>query len=285
MVKHLWLFTTLLWLAGCVATPDKRFASTLDQVRSTNKIAVVVDSMVLTDIEGRDLGFNIDKNASVAFELSEALVSTLAEKGYEATVEFVGSGYQADIPEEAAIYYSENWKSTGEPFPGNYLLGGESLWSDAGATKYFNAALMEGRGANWTPPSVDLTTSREKEKRAIKLGLTSEMIAERQEVFANSPDIVNSLETNVILFVKYADYDVSTTKKFGIGLLTGGVSLAASGGTAASVTTIRELGPMELVAFDAQSNEVLWAHEVADTSIFPTPAQKVAHMLGRFPKR
>lgn len=270
---------------GCAVNPNERFAGSLDQVRSSDKIDVVIDSFVVSDIKGKSLGYNVEKNKQRATELKDTLVSLLEDRGYEPNVVFVGSGFHHEIDTDAEIFYSEDWTSTGTSFPGSEIIEGDSGWGEELASEYARAAYMEAKGANWTPPKVDLLTASETIDRNVRMGLLPEQKEARRAIFSNPPDVVSRASAPNVMFVKYANIDISAGKKFGVGLLTGAVSLASSGGTTATVMTFTEKGPIEVSLMNMETQQVVWATESVDTSLFDTEEKKINAVLKLFPKR
>lgn len=72
------LFSAML--IGCANNPQKRFSETLDVVRTAPEIDVVIDSFVVSDISGRTLGYNMDKNIQRASAEDTSIFNTEKKK-------------------------------------------------------------------------------------------------------------------------------------------------------------------------------------------------------------
>jgi len=162
-IVYVILFSAML--IGCAANPQKRFAATLDMVRTAPEIDVVIDSFVVSDIRGRTLGYNMDKNIQRATEIKDTVVSVLESKGYKPNVVFVGSGLQQEMVNDTDILYSKDWQSIGENFSEGIMLEGDSSWEDVAAIDYFGAVIEEALGTNWSPPR-SFTSCRKKSARS-----------------------------------------------------------------------------------------------------------------------
>lgn len=285
MFKSLIILVLAAILQACVVTPDVKFADTLDQVRATENINVIIDSFIATDIQGKSLGYNSRLNNARATELKDTVVSILQEKGYKPNIVFLGSGFQQDIFNQTDVFYSADWVSTGKKFSEAVAIEGNSEWANENMSGFFDVVLTEARDVGWTPPKYDLSTNGEKETRNARLGRLPGQKEARTIALQNPPEVIGNTGSDKFLVVKYGNVDMSTGKKFGIGLLSGALSLAASGGSTIGILTFSEKGPIEVALFDVSSQQILWAHESTDTSRFSTEAEKMIFMLETFPAR
>jgi len=291
-MRILFVLVLAVTTVGCVVTPSERFADTVDKVRAAEKIDVVIDSFVVSDIEGKSLGYNVETNAKRSKALKDTIVATLKKKGYKANVVFMGSGFQQNEAvnnksPDGAITYSQKWKSTGKTFDKPVVLEGSEVWADDAAVGYFEAVLETARNTNKVAPKFDPFSKAKREQSQEEASLSAETITRREQVVNNPPKaVLNDLSKNV-LFVKYGNVDISAGKQFGIGLLGAATTLAASGGQLVGLYFLTEKGPMEFVLMDIRNHEVLWAVENPDTRqrYGGREFHKVEGMLTHFPSR
>jgi hypothetical protein len=268
-------------LIGCANRLIEKFEVTADQVKAARKINVVVDSFVLSDITGSIPGYNLEKNKTRAALLADSVAEVLQAKGFDANVVFIGSGFQHDI-EDLEITYSERWKPIGGDFS-PVVLQGDPSWEQSDAAAYFDAAITEAKGALlYNPP---LESAKSKQKRLERLGLLPDQEAERKRILQSPPELIAGSDSDLHLFVRYGNYDISTTKKVGLGLLTGVFSLAASGGNLISVLTFTEKGPMHVALMEPDTGQLLWGNEVEDTSFWLGEDEKIKEVLKHFPSK
>lgn len=276
-------FTTIA--TGCLSTPSDNFADSLDQIRATPTIDVYLDSFILSDIKGKALGYNVENNRLVATELINTLVAQMKKKGYKANIVFIGSGFQFDLTENAEVYYSEKWKSTGSKFPGTAVIEGEQYSPTDTMNDYIRTALIDGKSTNSFIPPLFIGSASQKKELARDLGLLPEQKTERTAVLNNPPAELLNGGSDLKFFIKHADLDISAAKQLAVGAASLAASIAISGGTSASLMTFSTKGPIESVLMDMRDKKVVWAANLPDTARYVTWEKSIPIMLHHLPKR
>ena len=158
-------YTILLcWLvSGCVNTKTQ-YPDFPDQVKNRKGVSVIIDAIAFSDIKGRSLGFNVDKNKEMLAAVSNAVSESLIERGFEPTFIAELNGLFYELDEEDDYVYSEDWESTNEPFTGMLDVNQEhDSWYAIDVKEFFSIITEKGLvkennslGDNKLPSSVPL---------------------------------------------------------------------------------------------------------------------------------
>lgn len=225
--------------------------TTLAEAKS---IAVVIDTLVLSDIEGKDAGFNVEKNATQLEEASAAVREGLEEKNIPFSMLRAGTGMGFQPVLDVYYFCSEKFKSTGDVFRGVDFPS--KLGRSLEVREFLNSAVLRGgrKGPDPISPSMHV------------------------------PDLLRGSDADVLIFVRTLSGAVSAWKTFGSLVLTSTTSLAASGGTMAFYSaSINDLH-LDVSYIEMKSGRILWHKSMplqnADSALMK---QRILSTLRRVP--
>lgn len=110
------LLISTLVIVGCATTPKTRFPEYYKVESRSPNIDVIVDTVVLSDISGSDIGFNKEKNMIAQSLVNDSVPSVFSVRGYSPNILYIGNGTFLDLDEDRNYFISEDFKNTGTPY-------------------------------------------------------------------------------------------------------------------------------------------------------------------------
>ena len=231
-----------IFFTGCVSleydsiTPRDKFPEFYDNPSYPEKITLVLDTIVLSDLRGTDIGFNRDKNAQARSLVESAFIEELEKRGHSVDLLYHGDGFSYDVDGSVNYFYSENRKSTALPYEGATKQEENDQWVSFESKEFF-LRLLE-----------DAAESDENYRKRTELASV-----------VNMPEFVQNLsEDTLLLFGRTYITDVSLIKKVGVNSLAIALSAGLTGGT-----VILAMGPesgsnIDIVALDTSTSKIRW---------------------------
>lgn len=230
------VFLSLAFVTGCAITPKTRFAEFYERPSHPKTIDVVLDTIVLSDIAGSDIGFNVEKNTEAVKAVSESVPNLFASHHFQPNVIFQGNGAFYDWPEDREYFYCNDFRSTGEPYLQSILPSEDAPWADPEVRGFMKRLVERAQVAN-------LKNSNKKVPPI-----------EPEEV----PAYIKSLPSDYFAFVSVTGGEVGAGKSFATGMLTGLLTAALTGGTYIYVGTSVSGSRVDVVVFDKTRSSVVW---------------------------
>lgn len=272
MIKNLFVIFTTLAIVSCAATQEKRFPLVYEDTQKAQKLDVVIDTIVYSDIEGGDVGFNKEKNALVLQTVEESVKSNFASKGYEVNFVRLGNGliHTPIENEKSKFVVSVDGKSTGEDWPGPSTDGENDPWVTDEAREYLRKLISHAQYAS----AIKSTTKT-------KIKIRAENAFKQQ----SKPAHLLDLPTGVLGVVHVRVSEVGMDKTVGSALLTGILSAALTGGmyvySSAPVTGLQ----YDLVIFDFETDKVLWQKSYSGNGNIKSVANMSTTIFKELPDR
>lgn len=230
---------------GCATTPKTRFSEFYEVDSHTPNIDVLIDTVVLSDISGNDIGINKEKN-SVAYSLANSSILSLLEvRGYSPNILYQGNGAFYEMVEDTNYFFSEDFKSTEVPYTGIDVLESDQVWVNDDI-KTFISRLSE-----YAP----LQNKKQRRKSSRKKKVEDEIKPISVDEIPNS---VMQLPGDTMLVVRAYAGEVSAGKSIGTGLATGLLTAALTGGMYVYVAAPISGSSIEIIAFDKKASKIVW---------------------------
>lgn len=286
-MRSITLLVICLSLGACANSPAKRFEPLRSQVSENNQIDVVIDSFGLNDIKGPIAGFDPERNKVFSENLQQAIVTSLEEKGYNAKILSATMGVHAQeyVGEEQIVHAIGN-EPTEQFWNGPILPEASTAWGDESLINYFDTAFTETKYVNYKKGNkliefLNAPGGREGAAQH-RYAISAEGEALRKETMQNMPDVLAASTADTILFMKVAGYEVHRGKAAAASLTIGLLTAGASGGTSMTLATYSSAAPMELVAIDQDTGQVLWTNSFRAGRYSNSPDQ-IAQLLTNYP--
>lgn len=251
------LFT---FITGCAVTPEMRFSEFYERPSHPGSVDVVIDTVVLSDIAGSDVGFNAEKNRVAVESVSEGVPNLFASRRFEPNVVFEGNGAFFERGEDTEYFYCEDFRSTGEIYLPPVLAPEHAQWADPEVQAFMRRLLERARVANLKKSSRKVPP------------ITNEEI----------PAYIQSLPSNYLALVTVGGGEIGAGKSFATGLLTGVLTAALTGGTYAYVGTSVSGTRVDIVLFDKATSSVVW-HNGGQGGRYTKVRQGLETLMESFP--
>lgn len=239
---------------GCAANLKTRYPDFYKPDAHSSKIDVVIDSIVLSDIAGTDIGISEEKNAKAVASAKESLIENLKKRGFEPNVLIVGNGLYHQLEEGKRYFYSEDFKSTEREYQGAVVSDAQSYWA-SNEVKAFVDNLFERAQSK-------LKSKRKRKKYSQASSLKARKLEEQNSLeplnLLEIPQVILNSPSNTIVFVKAYCGDVSMGKSIGTGIATGVVTALLTGGMYSYVATPVSGSSLEVLVLDKQKNKIAW---------------------------
>jgi len=288
-MKFIAAIVVCLTLTSCANAPSKRFEIYRDQVSANKRVDIVLDTLGLNDIEGKNPGFDVDKNKLFSQAYQDALVQELSDKGYSANILYATMGAHAqDKVEGLTIYYAEGPKHNSQKWEGPQLPEAEKGWAEQSLVDYFDTAFVESQFVNYKPGSKFnqiMNSPLGSSEAAIEArhARTPEAKLEREAILTQLPEVLNQSTADTILFVKASGYEVHRGKAALASVLIAGTSYNASGGASATIMSYNSTTPIEAVAIDKDTGQVVWVSN-AQGGRYSESAVSIPALMSKYPK-
>lgn len=269
MERIITLLLTVIILNGCASARSK-YSDFDEFIAGKKNVDVVFDSIIFSDLEGSDLGFNVEKNNIALDLLSNAVEESLIELGYVPNVVYSGHGVFFEPEEEIKYSYSQNWQSIDQKYLSVTTQSNVSAWESAEMREYLQAIVQKAE-------EVDKLRSKNKSARNHSSD-DSLVFSDNQD---KVPDPITTLSADLLLYVQVDGMIKSLSKRIGQGLLTGAVSGVLTGGTFI-VAAGSDWHALKIVAVDLSTNRIVWYHN-RTTEGFKTIATSAITSFGYYP--
>jgi len=246
---------------GCATSPKEKFAGFYDRPQHERDAKVLFDTLIFSDIKGKDVGINKKKNEEARGLVEKAVIDELTKRNYVVDTIYHGSGLSFEKTEGKNYVYSEEWQSTGEDFKGPDAQKEKDLWVSDEGRNFVRQLISRGRQLS----EVDKNKT---ETKAIKITV---------------PEFIDTLPSDQLIFVHVTGGEIGMGKSVGLGVLTGAISLAASGGTMMYSSTSKSGSAIDIVVFDKQAGDVVWHNHVPQGQRYKYIAQSMDVAFKDFP--
>lgn len=264
----------LILTSGCsVVTPKSRFAEFYERESYPKDIDIVIDTLILSDISGSDIGVNRQKNMEAMSIIESTIKKSFSDRGYAPNVVFHGNGAYYTLDDKSKYFYSEGWESTDEVYNGPVLAEHEALWGDEEVRVFMRRLLEQAKVAN-------KKVTKNKKKRQRRNQNKEDIVPPitRGEI----PASIMALPSDLFVLVNLSGGEVSAAKSVGTGILTGALSAALTGGMYVYVGTSVSATNLEVVVFDKTQSRVAW-HNLAQGPKYNAMSTSAESLLKTFP--
>ena len=235
--------TTLLIVSnlftGCASlyhTPRDKFPDFYENASYPEKFLLVLDTIVLSDIKGSDIGVNQKKNAQARELIESAFIEALEERGHSADVLYHGDGISYEMRNKRNYVYSENRKTTGIPYEGATKQDENDQWASTQGKAFMRRLLEKG-------------------EEATKLYQEREELTSAGEI----PLFLQNLpENTLLLYGRTLIEDFPWTKQVASTVLAGAASYALTGGNYPLIISLSASNSIDIVVLDASTSEIHW---------------------------
>jgi len=284
-VKNLLVVVLCLLLGACANLPSNRFTPFADQISSSNKIGVVVDSFGINDVAGRKPGYNIEKNIAFS-EVFQGVIRELLEADGH-TVEILHASRGLHVNEAfdlSEVFISEEGEATEQLFSKSLISDEGDPWADESLDMYFKAVLDESFLVNRKPSRLGDRVVAYPGGKTFKQLSAPDALEARGKLLAQVPEILTSSKAETILFVRVAGLEHNRAKGIAGTVGTAVASLAlGKGGSAPLQKTWNSTSPMQAVAINARSGQIIW-YEQWEGGRYSESHEVVKKMLRNFPQ-
>lgn len=250
-----------------------------------------MDTLGLNDISGKNPGFDIEKNKRFSEDFQHGLIQALVERGYEAKMLYATMGAHAhEKIEELTIYYADGSERSEQVWNGPTLPEEEKGWVDDSVVNYFETAFIESEYVNYKTGSGKLGKFNEIMNRPMndaaaakhRHAISPEGYSERKAILQKMPDVLSDSTADTILFVKVVGYELHRGKAALAAVISASASYNASGGTSTSITSYHSTSPMDAVAIDKSTGQVVWVAHAQGTR-YSESAIAIPNLMARYP--
>jgi hypothetical protein len=229
---------------GCTTTPKTQFSEYYQVESHSPNVDVIIDTIVLSDISGDDIGINKEKN-EVAYNLvNESVPSIFAVRGYSPNILHSGNGSYLEIENDTQYFISEDFESTDVPYTGIEKTENNKVWVDESVNAFIK------RLTEFAPHAHKKQQSTRSKKKIEPITI--------DEI----PESIMQLPNDTLLLIRAYAGDVSTGKSVGVGLATGLISAVLSGGMYIHVAVPISGSRIEIIAFDKKTAKIVWHNTI-----------------------
>ncbi|GAA6137739.1 hypothetical protein NBRC116583_14860 [Arenicella sp. 4NH20-0111] len=223
---------SILCVSGCAPT-KKHFPNFPETVVNNPRVNVILDAIVFSDIQGSDLGFNEAKNDEIVSDVKSELQRILRIRGFEPVFLTTMNGLFFEPDPKVNYVMSDDWESLNKPFINALDRKHDSPWYTKDIKLFFDDVISRN------------------------------LITKRQPIDAVSRDlpsiplVLKGFDKALVLYVRVKEISQTLGKKVGVGLLSGGISSALTGGALAYIAS----GPateVHVVAMELKKRRVVW---------------------------
>jgi hypothetical protein len=241
---QLFLLVALACLSGCALSRQKELFPEIYAMETLPaQLDLVVDVTVLSDLDDKDLGVDLQRNRAAADHMLERISGIMTNAGYQLNT--VRSGYGLVWrPGAEAVYLAENKKTTGVSYPGPEPLTPGDPWIENAARDFLQTLVMAARARRNHP----------------------EDIALQQPLWALAhsplPAALAQLPSRYLLVANMTVYDATALKEAAsvLGGFAFGAGMAALGSTLVLVPILRtSYSYTELVLYDTRTGDIAWS--------------------------
>lgn len=238
-----------------------RYPTFANEPQKIQKVALIVDTFYLTDIQGKIHGIYKEDTEILTPILADVVKHRVENLGFEVPFMHTNSGLFAS-PNTKAVY-ADHKKSTGVDVTFPIYDSNPPSWAGGEAIRNF----------------MDTTINKMRTHTSEK-GIAS----------VDVPESLQALPVDAVIIVSVISHNVGMEKTLGIALATGLVTGGLSGGGFYSVYSVRSAATVLVTVVDTRSGEVLWYQSISrpgrgavggTAQSFPV----LRHALGRVPSR
>lgn len=241
-------------IGGC-ASVESRFPDFDEYVAGRERIDVIIDSVIFSDLPGSDLGFNRERNRVALELLSESVKKALTELGYKPNFVYTGHGIYFEPEEGIEYFYSEKWQRGTDNYVALTARSSNNAWESLQMKEFFGDIIQRGeqlfKNRKMGFEGEDQIRD-EGETKSKKEGM--KLQTEKNDV----PEIVENLPSGVLLYVNVDGLLAKLSKRIGSGLLWGTTSAVATGGFLVTTGPPLNCHILRMAVLDIKTNEVVW---------------------------
>lgn len=257
-------------LCSCAVTPQKRFSEFYERPSHPENIDVVIDTLVLSDISGSDVGVDRAKNEEALPFVDAAVKQSFAARGFKPNLVFHGNGATFRKNEKTDYVYAIDWDGTGEVYEGPSFHDQESMWRSEEVQTFLHRLEDHAKDAN--KKQKKSRSSSSKKVRELVPPLTAEEI----------PASIMSMPSNLFVLVKVSGLEVGKGKTIGTALATGILTAALTGGMYVQASGPVSGSQIEIIVFDKSQSRVVW-HNVGQGQRYTEIAKGIDGVMTAFP--
>lgn len=257
-------------LCSCAVTPQTRFSEFYERPTHAEKIDVVIDTLVLSDISGFDVGIDRAKNEDAMPFVEAAIKRAFSERGFKPNLVFHGNGTTFRKNEKTNYVYANGWAGTEEVYEGPTFGEQESMWGREEVQAFLHRLEDHAKDANKKQRKSNRSAS--KKKRELVPPLTAEEI----------PASIMAMPSNLFVLVKVSGTEVGKGKTIGMALATGVLTAALTGGMYVQASGPVSGSHIEVIVFDKSESRVVW-HNAGQGQRYTEIAKGVDGVMKAFP--
>ena len=242
--KWLCLLIFAILVSGCGTITERHFPQLHKNTGTPTSIDIVVDTFIVTDISGRDLGVDLKKNKRTLDIAIPFIKKLLTGKGYRIGREYGNTGliFEPDTGDSPrAYYYTDGWNATGKLFTPTIEPIDHDFWPSVRGRSFlktFNQVGMQARAAS----------------KRLQIDAVSQL---------QHPVPIDSQPSELLMFISINGKDVHPVKSFvssvAIGTLSAVTSSAITGGNLILVgfPQYSHTG-VSIAVYDKQKKKLIW---------------------------
>ncbi len=274
----------VLLVCGCVSHTEARYPEIYKDIKKAETMDLVVDAVVYSDIKGKDIGIDLEKNKKLREDIEKYLKLELTAKGYQINSFNIGSGLfhssccveknESQKSEEIKFVVSEKGISTDQQWLGGAMdINGDPFTTEE-TINYFNSLFEYAKFSGLR-------------KRKTEIG---QKLGEHFQ-HLNKPDVLDNFSTGVLGLVKVQVSEVSTEKKvveaivftaaLGIALSMGDLS----GGAYVAVPVPAKDVNYRFLLFDLEKEEIIWYREIFQAGGVDSAEKAIENTVKLLPNR
>lgn len=256
-------------LCSCATTPQNRFAEFYEISQHSENIDVVIDTLILSDISGSDVGIDEAKNLEAMPLVEAAVQHSFTARGFKPNLVFHGNGATFRKDEKTNYVYATDWTGTERTFEGHIYAEHEQTWANPDVQTFLHRLSDHAKDANKKPRKA---SSSGRKRRALVPPLTADEI----------PQAIMAMPSNLLVFVNVSGAEVSKGKSVGTAVATGLLTAALTGGMYVQASAPMSGSQLEIIVFDKQQSRVVW-HNVGQGQRYTEVAKAMDAVMKTFP--